>query len=1516
MAAAAALSQSSGACGDGSGEDNKAQWIPIFGLTAHKTRLTLQDDGRSALFAGASKGSDGCAAAYRLELEGGEGRDVSAADLAELFVQAIKDGTITAKDLLEAPPAESSAAPEPPIAPPAAPQLAADTPTEAPPAAAAAAAVAVAAADEGQQVQEQQQPESENAVGDGAIAIKNHPSDEIAWLQDIFGDTADDASPAALPAPAPPPSPRPSPATAPAAAAAAPSEATPAPPPPSPAGADDTADGAEKDLLDDSDNRWLCPGKCGSRWTLEMDECDFCESPVVKRPEWATRKLEEKLARKRAEEEEKEEARKKAEEEESAASAAVQKRSEETVAAAIAAERPSSGEKAAEEAKAAPEEPTCEAPSLPAASPPPAEQPVPLEEPPSPPPRPFSLSPPPAPSLPPETPPAPFTAQNAMPQAGPVALRSSAADGAAEKPRKGRLKKPQPQQDDENGEPSKGAEQASIAPGPLKGGSPTSYSVKSRSTAKSKDRGVDEVLTDEMSVSETECKDTSGSVTEEDTSEEEDANVQGADFVVERIGEYAKSRNGRGKWRTYWEGFKKPTWQRRRHFSTPLDEDIETQMLTAKRKWKKKQIVEKMRKRKAKAKAKKSASNKSDTPPSAAPRSLSPAGSAKPKAVPAAKKKLKKTDTHPQPRPLSPAKAPAADVAQADSDRGKKADKSDKGSSPADTPSASVGSSFDALPNKAPKKRKGEEKDQDGETKKRKMDKAKTDGTLPTAAVELPPFPALFSDKGDSGEGTAEQKAKASEKKAAKEVSPASKKSADGSRLNGAAGEQPKSQNSSRKVDPAKVVRRTAIKRKEKKPDAQKPAAAPSFLRSSTLPVPQSASLLSAPDAAGAPARPSPPGERADERRRGPLLKPDIHAEYATTWVISKPQGWECCTDKVDPRLWEDEKQLSEADKPQLAVWAYFNLGQPEPWRPEFATNPEKRQCKMPALFGRKDLSNGFMQRLDMNTSGLLMLAKDERTYQHLRNVQRKGPGFVKIYKAMVLGVPSPPIGTIKNYITNQADERGFVSKEHDTGSETDKAITHYALQDVLTMGPPHTAQENEVVSIVHLKIDTGKTHQIRVHMGGENGWPLLWDTKYMSDHHRREYWQMRQLLGRHFLHSFHLAFESPVFDDRGKLAGVEKASLVSVLPEDLFAVQQKFTPDPVRLARAYEGHDDLVRQPPQHRCLAAPAIARRACLTAAEFDSGVGLLDVEEVKQGVQLTDKEIKEGTREELQNCVRPPTGQPPLMDPQLLAHTATPPMTPSLPALISPVIDGPASATEPKASATAPPPGAHRQPPNAVRPPDIRGGPQPEEGPPRPSADRRMPPGREVVRPAPRHREDGKRADGPSPPQRRPYDGQRRCDDRPVSVRPSPRGRGSPGRPRSPPIRERERERGVHSPHRPAHHDRAHNRSPIGAPRHSREGGNMSIDRVGPRERDRGRDGDERGRDRDKRERSPPRKPFSPGPRSKNPRVDDRGPRDITRGGSSRSPQPRRDGRGPPPPPPRQDYKWSSHRGGKR
>ena len=183
-----------------------------------------------------------------------------------------------------------------------------------------------------------------------------------------------------------------------------------------------------------------------------------------------------------------------------------------------------------------------------------------------------------------------------------------------------------------------------------------------------------------------------------------------------------------------------------------------------------------------------------------------------------------------------------------------------------------------------------------------------------------------------------------------------------------------------------------------------------------------------------------------------------------------------------------------------------------------------------------------IVHRLDKDTSGLMVLAKNQQSYEFLINAFKEKK-VEKKYLGIVWGVPNPTCHSVRKNLIRDKNHRTkmHVSIKKDEGRE---AITHYRVKEILF---------EESISLVEFILETGRTHQIRAHMNfincGVIGDKLYGNTKNHSfDENFLEVKNKIGALKRHMLHSYYLSFSN--------LKNLEeKLEFEIELPEDMLEI-------------------------------------------------------------------------------------------------------------------------------------------------------------------------------------------------------------------------------------------------------------------------------------------------------------------------------------------------------------------------
>lgn len=177
----------------------------------------------------------------------------------------------------------------------------------------------------------------------------------------------------------------------------------------------------------------------------------------------------------------------------------------------------------------------------------------------------------------------------------------------------------------------------------------------------------------------------------------------------------------------------------------------------------------------------------------------------------------------------------------------------------------------------------------------------------------------------------------------------------------------------------------------------------------------------------------------------------------------------------------------------------------------------------------------GIVHRLDKDTSGLMIVAKNDQAHHHLSH-QLSTRALSRVYQAFLWGVPKPIAGRLQTQIGRHPKDRKKMAVLNHGGKE---AITHYQVKEAY----------GTLVSLVECKLETGRTHQIRVHMT-HLGHSLFGDPTYgrlpkgvptfLKDLLKEDPWSQ----GRQALHAAEIKFIHPKTH--------EELSFSCLLPEDM----------------------------------------------------------------------------------------------------------------------------------------------------------------------------------------------------------------------------------------------------------------------------------------------------------------------------------------------------------------------------
>ncbi len=188
------------------------------------------------------------------------------------------------------------------------------------------------------------------------------------------------------------------------------------------------------------------------------------------------------------------------------------------------------------------------------------------------------------------------------------------------------------------------------------------------------------------------------------------------------------------------------------------------------------------------------------------------------------------------------------------------------------------------------------------------------------------------------------------------------------------------------------------------------------------------------------------------------------------------------------------------------------------------------------------ELRPGIVHRIDKDTSGLIVIAKNNISHENLSN-QFSKHSITRFYQALIWGKLRPQNGKIETFITRSTKNRQMMEVGINKGK---KAITNYKTLEIF---------ENDKVptlSLVECKLETGRTHQIRVHMSykGNN---ILGDKKY-----KKKFKKFKNIdteiegyilkLDRQFLHAHVLGFDHPKTGKRLEFSSNLPSNLNNIL--------------------------------------------------------------------------------------------------------------------------------------------------------------------------------------------------------------------------------------------------------------------------------------------------------------------------------------------------------------------------------
>ncbi|MGE0408044.1 MAG: RluA family pseudouridine synthase [Amphiplicatus sp.] len=138
----------------------------------------------------------------------------------------------------------------------------------------------------------------------------------------------------------------------------------------------------------------------------------------------------------------------------------------------------------------------------------------------------------------------------------------------------------------------------------------------------------------------------------------------------------------------------------------------------------------------------------------------------------------------------------------------------------------------------------------------------------------------------------------------------------------------------------------------------------------------------------------------------------------------------------------------------------------------------------------------GIVHRLDKETSGVLVAAKNDAAHQGLSGAFA-AHDIERVYDAVVVGAPRPSVGTIDAPLARAGGERKKMAVLAAESGRPDarRAVTHYRLAETFGRGRARLAGD-ALAALVECRLETGRTHQIRAHLS-HIGHPLIGDPVY-----------------------------------------------------------------------------------------------------------------------------------------------------------------------------------------------------------------------------------------------------------------------------------------------------------------------------------------------------------------------------------------------------------------------------------
>lgn len=241
--------------------------------------------------------------------------------------------------------------------------------------------------------------------------------------------------------------------------------------------------------------------------------------------------------------------------------------------------------------------------------------------------------------------------------------------------------------------------------------------------------------------------------------------------------------------------------------------------------------------------------------------------------------------------------------------------------------------------------------------------------------------------------------------------------------------------------------------------------------------------------------------------------KDKVKAGATVVWTVPSPEAIEATPQDIPLDVVYEDDDLIVVNKPTGMVV------HPAPGNPDGTlVNALLWHCKGSLSGIGGAIRPGIVHRIDKDTSGLLVVAKNDFAHRALSDAL-KTHDVRRVYTALVLGGFREETGTVDAPIGRHPQDRKRMAVLRGDGVRAREAVTHYTVLEDFSL-------DGERISLVRCDLETGRTHQIRVHMASI-GHPLLGDPVYGGRKSRFETKHPKCFFGQ-MLHAGTLSFVHP----------------------------------------------------------------------------------------------------------------------------------------------------------------------------------------------------------------------------------------------------------------------------------------------------------------------------------------------------------------------------------------------------